>query len=332
MIQDEKSATQNPKKVFITGIAGFIGFHLALHLKNRGDLVAGCDNFNDYYDPELKKERSRILKEKGISIFDSDIRNSACLEKAMLDHETTHFVHLAAQAGVRHSLTNPEVYVQSNLDGFVQVLEACRKHPHIKFIYASSSSVYGLNQKVPFSESDSTDKPASFYGATKKSNELIASAYHNVYGISVTGLRFFTVYGPWGRPDMAYFSFTQNIMKGVPIPVFNQGRMRRDFTYIDDIIQGTASAIDLGAECEIFNLGNNIAEELSELISIIERLTGKKAHQQLLPMQAGDVTVTYADISKSQTQLGYRPRVSLQEGMRRFMDWYLKQYSAASKK
>jgi len=197
----------------------------------------------------------------------------------------------------------------------------------MKFIYASSSSVYGLNQKVPFSENDATDKPASFYGATKKSNELIAAAYHHIHGIDVTGLRFFTVYGPWGRPDMAYFSFTHRIMQGLPIQLFNHGQMKRDFTYIEDIVQGTTSAIDLGAKCEIYNLGNNRTEDLSELISTIETLTGKKAIKELLPMQTGDVPITYADISKSQAQLGYTPRVSLREGLEHFVRWYRDYYS-----
>ncbi|HSW86774.1 MAG TPA: NAD-dependent epimerase/dehydratase family protein [Rhabdochlamydiaceae bacterium] len=326
MTLNGKSTTQNPKKVFITGIAGFIGFHLALYLHDRGDFVCGCDNFNEYYDPDLKKKRARILKDTGIQVIESEIHNSPLLEKAISEHEITHFVHLAAQAGVRHSIQYPEQYVHANLDGFVQVLEVCKRHPVMKFIYASSSSVYGLNQKVPFSEHDATDKPASFYGATKKSNELIAAAYHNIHGMDVTGLRFFTVYGPWGRPDMAYFSFTQRIMQGLPIQLFNQGQMKRDFTYIDDIVRGTASAIDLGAKCEIFNLGNNRTEDLSELISIIEKLTGKKALKQLLPMQTGDVTITYADISKSQDQLGYKPLVSLQEGMEHFMNWYRQYY------
>jgi UDP-glucuronate 4-epimerase len=310
------------KKIFITGIAGFVGFHLALFLKKRGDVVAGCDNFNPYYDPTLKQARAKHLTQHGILVHDCDIRNAPHIEKSVLDHDTTHFVHLAAQAGVRHSIKHPESYVQSNLDGFVQIMEVCRRHPSIKFIYASSSSVYGLNQKVPFSENDPTDRPASLYGATKKSNELMAHAYHHLYGMHVTGLRFFTVYGPWGRPDMAYFSFTEAILQGKPIHVYNKGEMKRDFTYIDDIVAGTAAAIDLGAPCEIFNLGNNRPEEVNNLISIIEELTGKKAIKQFLPIQAGDVQNTYADIAKSQAQLGFKPKISLQEGMRHFVTWY----------
>lgn len=313
-----------PKHVFITGISGFIGFHLALFLKERGDLVIGCDNFNSYYDPALKRARAALLKEKGITILETDIRNPPLLEKTLTDFAITHFVHLAAQAGVRHSLNHPESYVQTNLDGFVQVLEVCRRHPHIKFIYASSSSVYGLNKKIPFSENDPTDQPASLYGATKKSNELIAFSYHHLYGIPVTGLRFFTVYGPWGRPDMAYFLFTRAILEGKPIQVYDKGKLKRDFTYIDDIVRGTASAIDLGAECEIFNLGNNHPEQVLDLIEAIEKASGKKALMEFLPMQPGDVSITYADISKSAKMLGFSPQVSLQEGIEKFVNWYMK--------
>jgi UDP-glucuronate 4-epimerase len=309
-------------KVFITGIAGFVGFHLALFLKRRGDHVVGCDNFNAYYDPALKRARAQLLKEAGIPVLETDIRNPPLLEKAVLEEEITHFVHLAAQAGVRHSITHPECYVGSNLDGFVQILEVCRKHPTMKLIYASSSSVYGLNQKIPFSETDPTDHPASLYGATKKSNELMAHTYHHLYGIPTTGLRFFTVYGPWGRPDMAYFSFTRAILEGKPIQVYNQGQMQRDFTYVGDIIQGTVAAIDLGAPCELFNLGNNQPVDVLTLISLIEKKTGKTAIKQWLPMQPGDVPVTYADISKSQSLLGYRPSTSLEQGIDRFIEWY----------
>ena len=310
-------------KIFITGISGFIGFHLAQALKHRGDFIIGCDNFNPYYAPELKRKRAEILAALDISVVESDICNPSLMEKLLIDHEITHVVHLAAQAGVRYSIHHPESYVHSNLNGFVQMLEVCKRHPTVKFIYASSSSVYGLNEKIPFSESDPTDRPTSLYGATKKANELLAHSYHHLYGISVTGLRFFTVYGPWGRPDMAYYSFTKAILEGKPIQVYNQGAMRRDFTYIDDIVQGTIAALDLGAPCEIFNLGNNQPQDISELISLIEKKTGKKAKIEFLPMQPGDVPVTYADITKSARMLGYRPTTSLQEGIGRFVDWYL---------
>ncbi|HEY5260224.1 MAG TPA: NAD-dependent epimerase/dehydratase family protein, partial [Rhabdochlamydiaceae bacterium] len=232
--------------IFITGIAGFIGFHVAEALRRRGDTVVGCDNFNSYYDPKLKRDRAALLEKQGVKIIEMDICDGPLLEKHVRENKITHFLHLAAQAGVRHSIKHPEDYVASNLEGFVQVIEVIRRHPKIPFIYASSSSVYGLNKKIPFSESDPTDMPTSLYGATKKSNELVAHAYHHMYGISVTGLRFFTVYGPWGRPDMAYFSFTDNILKGKPLQIFNEGKMKRDFTYIDDIVAGTLAAIDLG--------------------------------------------------------------------------------------
>lgn len=313
------------KRIFITGIAGFIGFHLALFLKERGDLVSGCDNFNSYYDPALKRARAALLKEKGIPVLESDICDSARLEEVVKRENCTHFVHLAAQAGVRYSLKHPEQYVRSNLDGFVQVIELVRKYPLMKFIYASSSSVYGLNKKTPFSEEDRCDTPANLYGATKKSNELIASSYHHLYGISVTGLRFFTVYGPWGRPDMATYSFTKAILRGEPIQVYNHGKMQRDFTYIDDIVKGTAAAIDLGAACEIFNLGNNHPEELLTLIALIEKMTNKRAKIEFLPMQPGEVLATYADITKSQKMLGFCPTTSLEEGLSRFIAWYSQQ-------
>ena len=310
-------------KIFITGIAGFIGFHLARFLKKRGNDVFGCDNFNHYYDPGLKRRRAQILAQEGISVVETDICNAPLLQKALIDCEITHFVHLAAQAGVRHSIKHPESYVHTNLDGFVQVLEVCRRHPSIKFIYASSSSVYGENKKIPFSETDPTNSPSSLYGATKKCNEVIAYSYHHLYGIPVTGLRFFTVYGPWGRPDMAYYSFTQAILEEKKLPIFNLGNMQRDFTYIDDIVSGITAAIDLGASCEIFNLGNNRPEKLLDLVRFIENKTGKKAQLDLLPMQLGDVPITYANIEKAKSLLGFQPKVSLEQGVNNFIDWYL---------
>lgn len=313
----------SPKKIFITGIAGFIGFHLALFLQRRGDVVIGCDNFNDYYDVALKKMRAELLEKEGIAVYSLDICNHLELETLIIRHSITHFVHLAAQAGVRFSLQHPEKYVHSNLNGFVTILELLKKYPAIKLVYASSSSVYGLNEKVPFSENDPTEKPANFYAATKISNEVMAHAYHHTYGIPVTGLRFFTVYGPWGRPDMAYFSFTHSICKGQPIHIYNSGYMQRDFTYIDDIIKGTASAIDLGAACEVFNLGNNQPRPLLKLVEIIEEKLKKAAVKKFLPMQPGETLITYADIEKSQKQLGFQPTISLEEGMQHFIDWYL---------
>jgi UDP-glucuronate 4-epimerase len=309
-------------RILITGAAGFIGFHLATFLKNRGDFCIGIDQFNEYYNPQLKRDRAHQLFTKGIEVIKADVQDSLFLRELIAKEKITHVVHLAAQAGVRHSLTHPNDYVSSNLQGFVSILESCRHFPSIKLIYASSSSVYGLNKKIPFSEKDPTDHPANLYGATKKANEVMANAYHHLYGISVTGLRFFTAYGPWGRPDMAYYSFSQKIMEGKPIQVFNHGRMKRDFTYIDDIVKGTVAAIDLGAACEIFNLGNNKPVELLYLIQLLEKALGKEAMKEMLPMQSGEVFETFADIEKSQKQLRFHPTVSIEEGISRFVDWF----------
>ena len=314
------------KRIFITGIAGFIGFHLALALKKRGDTIFGCDNFNSYYDPQLKKQREAQLLDAGISVIHCDIIDKEVLKEILQKESISHFAHLAAQAGVRYSLTNPEVYVHSNLNGFVQILEVLRHFPLIKFTYASSSSVYGLNTKIPFSENDPVDRPASFYGATKRSNELIAHSYHHIYGLSCTALRFFTAYGPWGRPDMAYFLFSKAILAGEPIPVFGEGKLMRDFTYIDDIIQGIIASIDLGADCEIFNLGNNTPVSVLELISTLESALGKKAKVHFQPTPSGDIPITFADITKSQKILGFSPKTSLQKGIQHFADWYLDEY------
>lgn len=318
------------KRILITGAAGFIGFHLAQLLTDRGDFCLGLDNFNSYYDPLLKQERASILSSKGIEVIRADIQDKELVQQLLAKHQISHFVHLAAQAGVRHCLSHPNDYVSSNLQGFVSVLEACRQDPSIKFIYASSSSVYGLNKKIPFSVEDKTDAPANLYGATKKSNELMAHAYHDIYGIAVTGLRFFTVYGPWGRPDMAYFRFARQICAGEPIQIFNQGQMRRDFTYIGDIIKGITAAIDLGAPCEIFNLGNHRPVELLYMIELLEKALGKKASKEMLPMQPGEVIETYADIEKSTRLLGFKPSVSIEEGITLFVDWFQNSRSRCS--
>lgn len=310
------------KKILVTGAAGFIGFHLALYLKKRGDFVIGLDNFNSYYNPQLKRKRAQRLSQAQIEIREGDIRNQPLLESLFEQNGITHCAHLAAQAGVRHSMHAPHDYVAANLDGFVSLLESCRKHPKIKLIYASSSSVYGLNKKVPFSEKDRTDEPVNLYGATKKANELLAHSYHHLYNLSVTALRYFTVYGPWGRPDMAYYHFASQITKGLPIQVFNEGKMQRDFTYIDDIVQGTVAAIDLGAPLEIFNLGGSCPIELTYLIELIEQKLGKKAIKEMKPMQPGEVLKTYADIEKGQKILNYQPTVSLEEGISHFIDWF----------
>ncbi|MGZ3633541.1 MAG: NAD-dependent epimerase/dehydratase family protein [Parachlamydiaceae bacterium] len=312
------------KNVFITGIAGFIGYHLANYLAKRGDRVTGIDNFNTYYFPQLKHDRANELQKLGVEVLPCDINANADLERAILAHNTTHLVHLAAQAGVRYSLTSPESYLKANVDGFLSLLEICRRHPSIPFIYASSSSVYGTNTKVPFSIEDRTDQQASLYGVTKKANELMANTYHHLFGIPVTGLRFFTVYGPWGRPDMAYYSFTKAILSGQPIDVYGEGKMLRDFTYIDDIIAGTAAAIDLESPCEIFNLGNHQPVSLMTMIEILEKYCKKQANKRFLPMPAGDVPTTYADISYSQQKLRFQPETSLDQGLEKFMNWYLR--------
>lgn len=313
------------KRILITGAAGFIGFHLALHLKKRGDFVIGLDNFNDYYDPQLKKEREKILHTEGIEVLHADICDTDLLQLALLRHGITHVAHLAAQAGVRHSLIAPDDYVASNLHGFVSVLEACRRNQGVELVYASSSSVYGLNRKTPFSVDDKTDQPANLYGATKKANEAMAYAYHHLYGLRATGLRYFTVYGPWGRPDMAYYHFAEQIKSGKPIRLFHQGKMRRDFTYIDDIIQGTVAAIDLGKGYEIFNLGNHRPVEVLCLIELIEMHLKKKAVCEMLPMQPGEVLETCADIEASKEKLHFAPTISFEEGMARFMKWFATQ-------
>jgi UDP-glucuronate 4-epimerase len=311
------------KKILVTGSAGFIGFHLCCALKRRGDLVIGYDNFNTYYSVELKKARALQLEQVGIPTLHADICDTHTLRKCLDENAITHVVHLAAQAGVRYSLENPDSYVKSNLNGFVQILEALRAKPDIPLIYASSSSVYGLNTKVPFSETDPTDQPASFYGATKKSNEVIAHAYHHTFHIPMTGLRFFSVYGPWGRPDMAYYSFTKAILEGKPINVYSGSTVKRDFTYIDDIIEGTIHAIDRCSGYQVVNLGNHQPESVDTLISILENLLGKKAIRNEMPLPLGDAPITYADLTKSRQLLDYQPRTQLAQGLEQFVKWYL---------
>ena len=312
------------KRIFITGAAGFIGFHLAKHLHQRGDYVIGLDNFNDYYSQKLKRARAAELAKEGLTILEQDICDFDNLKKAVRDSKPTHLVHLAAQAGVRYSIQNPQAYVKSNLEGFVNILEICRHFEQLPLVYASSSSVYGNNHKIPFSVEDRTDHQVSLYGATKKSNELMAASYHHLFNIPCTGLRFFTVYGPWGRPDMAYFSFTKAIMEGKPIEIFNHGKMKRDFTYIDDIVSGTAAAVDrISKDCSLYNLGNHQPESLLDFVEILEAALGKKAEKKFLPMQSGDVETTYADISLSQKELNFYPSTSLKDGLNRFVAWYL---------
>lgn len=312
------------KHILVTGAAGFIGYHTSLALKGQGDTVVGYDNFNDYYNPRLKEERATLLAKQGIKVIRGDLCDSGLLEKVVRENKLTHIIHLAAQAGVRYSLVNPKAYIISNMEGFANILELCRHH-QLPLVYASSSSVYGTNTKIPFSIEDPTDNPASFYGATKKANEVMAFSYHHLYQIPMTGLRFFTVYGPWGRPDMAYYSFAEAIYSGKPIPLFNHGKMERDFTYIDDIVEGILAAVDLEGGAEIFNLGNHHPETLNTFVSLLEHYIGKQAIVEFLPMQPGDVPITYADIELSQKRLGFTPKTSLAEGLEKFVAWFLTQ-------
>lgn len=310
------------KTILLTGAAGFIGFHTALALSERGDHVVGLDNFNPYYSPALKRMRASILQEKGIQILESDLTNRENLFKLFDQHPITDVLNLAAQAGVRYARQNPEAYLRSNIDGFLSVLEVLRHFPSVKLTYASSSSVYGCNDKIPFSIEDTTDKPANLYAVTKKTNELMAYSYHHLYGIEMTGLRYFTVYGPWGRPDMAYYSFAEAIAKGQPIHLFNKGKMRRDFTFIDDVVEGTLAALDYKGAYELFNLGNHQPVELIEFVRILEEKLGKRAHKIFEGPSAGEVETTYADITLSEEKLGYKPKTHLDAGLDSFVRWY----------
>lgn len=289
--------------------------HTALALKKRGDEVIGCDNFNSFYDPALKRARQAKLEEAGISVIEQDINELTDLQGC------THLLHLAAQAGVRFSVQHPEKVMDANMNGLIHILELL-KETNAELIFASSSSVYGENEKIPFSENDVTVQPSSLYAATKMAGELICHSYHHLYQIPMRMLRFFTVYGPWGRPDMAYFLFAKAIAEDRPIQVFNHGKMERDFTYIDDIVTGILASIDTSLPFEVFNLGNSHTEKLSTFISVIEEKMGTRAVQEMLPMQKGDVTRTFADISKAQKLLGFAPKVSLEEGLGHFVNWF----------
>jgi UDP-glucuronate 4-epimerase len=325
---------QNKLKILITGVAGFIGFHLAQRLLARGDTVIGVDNLNDYYDVTLKEERLQQLQTHAQSALFNfiklDITDADALNDVFQSFAPQRVVHLAAQAGVRYSLQNPLAYVQSNLLGFTNILEACRHHAIEHLVYASSSSVYGGNTKTPFSETDMVDGPVSFYAATKKANELMAHTYSHLYDLPTTGLRFFTVYGPWGRPDMSPFLFAHAIYNNQPIKVFNHGDMMRDFTYIDDIIEGVVRVIDKIATpafgntppYRIFNIGNHQPEQLLDFIQYLEQAIGKKAIKEFLPMQNGDVKVTYADTSALNAWVCFEPSTALKTGLDKFVDWY----------
>lgn len=313
--------------IMVTGAAGFIGFHLSKTLLDMGESVIGVDNLNNYYDVSLKRSRLDILKSlKNFVFYKEEIQNFKALEKIFKQHRVDLICNLAAQAGVRYSLIDPFSYQKSNLEGFLNLLELARKYGITNFVYASSSSVYGTNKKIPFSVEDRVDTPISLYGATKRADELIAHAYSHIYQIPCTGLRYFTVYGPWGRPDMALFIFTDAILKKRPINVFNHGRMRRDFTYIDDIVDGTIAALERPAPYEIFNLGNSNSVGLLEFISVLEEELGQEAEKKLMPMQPGDVADTAADITKSRKLLGFDPKTPVREGIRKFVAWYRDYY------
>ena len=334
-------------KILVTGAAGFIGYHLCTRLLGRGDEVVGLDNLNDYYDVGLKQDRLGQLEgTEGFRFLKCGLEDRHAMERLFSEERFAVVVHLAAQAGVRYSLANPRAYSDSNLVGFLNVLEGCRHTRVNHLVYASSSSVYGANTRIPFSVHHNVDHPVSLYAATKKANELMAHSYASLYGLATTGLRLFTVYGPWGRPDMAYFSFTKAILEGRPIDVFNHGRMQRDFTYIDDIVEGmvrvadrpalpdpawSGEAPDPGssfAPYRIYNIGNHRPVELSQFIETLEQCLGRKAVKNLLPMQAGDVPVTCADVDDLRAAVGFAPDTPLEEGIGRFVEWYRGYYGA----
>lgn len=332
-------------KILVTGGAGFIGFHLTKKLLSQGQEVIGIDNLNDYYEVALKEARlSELEPHKNFQFYKLDLSDRPGMADLFERIKPKKVVHLAAQAGVRYSLTNPHAYVDSNLVGFVNIIEGCRHNNVQHLVFASSSSVYGDNTKMPFSVNDNVDHPISLYAATKKANELMAHTYSHLYSLPTTGLRFFTVYGPWGRPDMAYFSFTKAILSVQPIKVFNQGRMRRDFTYIDDIVEGIIRVLDRipqpnpeyssdsgspgssAAPYKIYNIGNNQPVELLRFIEVLEDCLGVKAQKQMLPMQPGDVTATYADIEELSQDVGFKPSTPIEVGISRFVDWYRSYY------
>jgi len=334
------------KKIIVTGSAGFIGSALALRLLRRGDIVTGVDNHNDYYDPQLKNNRlERLTCFKNYTHFKADLSDKFAIDQLFQSFSPYAVVNLAAQAGVRYSLENPSAYIDSNIVGFNNILENCRHHEVKHLVYASSSSVYGANSSMPFSTHDNVDHPLSLYAATKKSNELMAHAYSNLYKIPSTGLRFFTVYGPWGRPDMALFKFTNAILKGEKIQVFNYGKHLRDFTYIDDIVEGVVKVLDKPATANLtwdaknpdpgsslapwrlYNIGNNNPVKLNDFIAEIEYALGRKAEQEHLPLQPGDVPDTFADVDDLVSNFNYKPSTSIKSGITKFVEWYLDYYN-----
>jgi UDP-glucuronate 4-epimerase len=315
-------------KILITGGAGFIGSAIAKSLIDRGDKVVLIDNFNDYYDPQLKRDRIRFFLKgcKGkFVLYKGDIRDVKFLEKIFKKEKIEKVIHLAAMAGVRNSLENPALYVDVNIMGTTRLLDLAVRYGVKNFVYASSSSVYGGNEKVPFSEKDNVDAPISIYAATKKADELVAHVYSHIYKLPTTGLRFFTVYGPWGRPDMGVFKFIENIVRGKTIEVYNFGKMRRNFTYIDDIVSGTIAVLDADLPCDVMNIGGDRDDELMDYIETVERIAGKKAKKKMLPMQLGDVPRTIADIKKLR-KLGWKPTTRIDKGIRNFVEWYRAYY------
>ena len=317
--------------LIVTGAAGFIGFHLSKALLERGDKVIGFDNVNDYYDVSLKESRLEILnKYPEFTFIKGDLAEENAVN-ALFEYKPDTVINLGAQAGVRYSIENPRAYIDSNVIGFFNILEGCRHHKVEHLVYASSSSVYGNQQKTPFSVTDDVSKPISLYAATKKTNELMAFTYSHLYGIPTTGLRFFTVYGPYGRPDMAYFSFTNRIMKGEPIKVFNNGDMLRDFTYVDDIIKGILNIIPNPPKGEdparVYNIGNNKPEKLMRFIEVLEKVIGREAKKEFLPMQAGDVYQTYADVDDLIRDYDFKPETTIEEGLGKFAEWYKAYYN-----
>jgi UDP-glucuronate 4-epimerase len=322
--------------VLVTGAAGFIGFHVARQLLAQGRCVVGLDSLSNYYDPGLKLARLALLRsDSRFSFVHTDLSDRMSIGALFATHRFAVVIHLAAQAGVRHSISHPHAYVDANLEGFVNVLEGCRHNDCRHLIYASSSSVYGANAKVPFSVDDRTDHPVSLYAATKKANEVIAYSYSHLYGLPVTGLRFFTVYGPWGRPDMAVFLFTKAILEGTPITLFNHGQMRRDFTYIDDVTRVVLRLIEVvprsGEErtppARIFNVGNHKPEDLMHVVAILEKELNLTAAKNMVPMQPGDVPETFADVDDLIREVGFRPQTSIEAGLRKFVAWYRSHYS-----